>query len=120
MSPLRRSLLDILSITVDEEALARLEWKDFQNGLAMARLARQGEAELVLYRVESSQPLTFLRHEHLGGEAYLVLSGTVEDEWGTYHAGEYVYLERASVHRPRALGRTVILVLWPNGVRVVE
>ena len=120
MSPLRRSLLDIISITVEEEALAGLEWKDFENGLFMARLARHGDAELVLYRVESRQPLTFLRHEHVGGEAYLVLAGTVEDEFGTYRAGDYVYLERASVHRPRACGGTVILVLWPNGVRVVE
>jgi len=120
MSPLHRSLLDILSIQLNQDALTRLEWRDFPNGLRMARLAKEGEAELVLYRIESAQPLVFLRHEHVGGEGYLVLSGSVEDEFGTYHAGDYVYLDQGSIHRPRAEGGTVILVLWPKGVRVVE
>lgn len=120
MTPLHRSVLDIFTVTLNQEALARLEWRDFSNGLFMVRLARQGDAELVLYRIDSAQPLTFLRHEHIGGEAYLVLSGSVEDEFGTYRAGDFVYLESASVHRPRARGGTVILVLWPRGVRVRE
>jgi anti-sigma factor ChrR (cupin superfamily) len=120
MSPLARSILDLFSINLNREAFAGLQWKDFHNGLLMARLAREGNAELILYRVDSDQPLAFLQHEHTGGEVYLVLSGTVEDEFGTYHAGDFVYLERGSIHRPRAAGGTVILVLWPNGVRVVE
>jgi hypothetical protein len=44
----------------------------------------------------------------------------VEDESGAYQAGDYVYLEEHSIHTPRAVGGTVILVLWPKGVRVVE
>ena len=120
MSPLTRPLADLFSVSLNQEALNRLEWKDFGSGLCMARLARKGAAELVLYRVESDQPLVFSRHEHIGGEVYLVLSGSVEDEYGTYRDGDFVYLECGSTHRPRAVRGTVILVLWPNGIRVID
>lgn len=120
MTPLIRPLLDLFTITLNEDALDRLQWKDFGNGLSMARLASEGEAELVLYRIESDQPLVFTRHEHLGGEIYLVLSGRVEDEFGTYDEGDFVYLERGSIHRPRAVRGTMILVLWPNGIRLAD
>jgi len=120
MTPLIRSLRDLFTITLNDAALARLQWKDFGNGLCMARLASKGEAELLLYRIESEQPLVFLRHEHLGGEIYLILSGTVEDEYGTYCEGDFVFLERGSTHQPRAARGTTILVLWPNGIRLVD
>ena len=120
MTPLVYSLLDIFTVTLNEDTLNRLQWKDFGDGLSMARLASEGEAELVLYRVEADQPLVFLRHEHVGGEVYLVLSGSVEDEYGTYQEGDFVYLERGSIHRPRAIKGTMILVLWPNGVRLAD
>ncbi|MGH7830212.1 MAG: hypothetical protein ACREP8_08540, partial [Candidatus Binatia bacterium] len=75
---LRRSLKDLVKIQLDDQALNKLQWKDFGNGLLMARLARQGESELVLYRVEAgADPKAFLKHEHIGGEFYLVLKGEI-------------------------------------------
>jgi len=44
-------LNDFLRIDIDEAALDRLIWRDFGNGLAMSRLAREGKRELVLYRI---------------------------------------------------------------------
>lgn len=121
MDVLHRSLKDLLDVKVRYEALERLEWRDFGNGLRMARLARDGKRELVLYRVSSDAgPQAFLRHEHLGGEFYLVLQGKIADETGEYSEGEIVFLDPKSVHTPRALGETLVLVLWPEGVRVVE
>jgi anti-sigma factor ChrR (cupin superfamily) len=118
---LRRSLTDLLSVEIDEEALEKLQWKDFHNGLLMARLAREGKQELVLYRVQAgAEPDAFLKHEHLGGEFYLVLKGSISDETGVYSAGDIVYLEANSVHTPRAEGETIVLVLWPGGVRIVD
>lgn len=117
---LRRSLIDILDIRPMEDAIERLEWRDFGNGLSMARLARQGKRELVLYRIRAdAAPGAFLKHQHLGGELYLVLKGKIADETGEYESGEIVYLESNSVHTPRALGDTLVLVLWPEGVRLV-
>jgi len=121
MTLLRHALKDLIKIQLDDEALAKLPWKDFGNGLLMARLARENKTELVLYRIEAdADPKAFLRHEHVGGEFYLVLKGAIEDETGVYAEGDIVYLDRNSVHTPRAVGKTIVLVLWPEGVRVLE
>jgi anti-sigma factor ChrR (cupin superfamily) len=118
---LRRSLNDILRIELNAEALDRLSWRDFGNGLAMARLAREGKRELVLYRITANAASdAFLKHEHIGGEFYLVLKGRIADETGEYVEGDVVFLDPRSVHRPRAIGDTIVLVLWPEGVRIID
>ena len=121
MGMLRHSLKNLVRIQLDDEALAKLSWKDFGNGLSMARLAREGARELVLYRVAAdADPKAFLKHEHIGGEFYLVLKGAIEDETGVYTEGDIVYLDPKSVHTPRGRGETIVLVLWPEGVRILE
>jgi anti-sigma factor ChrR (cupin superfamily) len=118
---LRRSLNDFLSFGIDEEGLARLSWRDFGNGVAMARLAREGGRELVLYRIGATAAAdAFGKHEHVGGEIYLVLKGRIADETGIYEKGDIVYLDPRSVHTPRAVDDTLVLVLWPGGVRMVD
>ncbi len=118
---LRRSLNDFLRIDIDEAALDRLQWRDFGNGLAMSRLARAGQRELVLYRIAADAARdAFLKHEHIGGEFYLVLKGKIADETGEYEKGDVVFLDPKSVHTPFAIGETVVLVLWPAGVRLVD
>jgi anti-sigma factor ChrR (cupin superfamily) len=118
---LHRSLTDILRFDLIQAGLERLQWRDFGNGLAMCRLAREGKREMVLYRIAAdAAPDAFLAHEHVGGEIYLVLTGAIEDDSGRYQAGELVFLDAQSVHTPRALGETIVLVVWPEGVRVLE
>lgn len=118
---LRRSLNDLLRVEVNAQALERLLWRDFGNGLSMCRLARDGARELVLYRIrEGAAPDAFVKHEHVGGEFYLVLKGKITDEGGEYEAGDLVFLDPHSVHTPRAIGDTLVLVLWPEGVRLVD
>ena len=71
MGLLRHSLKDLVKVQLDDEALDKLQWKDFGNGLSMARLARAGARELVLYRIEeNADPNAFSKHEHIGGEFY--------------------------------------------------
>ena len=121
MALLRRSLKDLLRIEIDRDILAQLPWKDFGNGLFMARLAREGARELVLYRIQAdADPKAFLKHEHIGGEFYLMLKGTIRDETGVYEEGDLVWLDPHSVHTPRAVGETIVLVLWPDGVRILD
>ena len=118
---LRRSLNDFLHVEVDDVALSRLQWRDFGNGLSMARLAREGARELVLYQIAAdASPEAFVKHEHIGGEFYLVLKGKIADETGEYEKGDIVFLDAHSVHTPHAVGETVVLVLWPAGVRLVD
>jgi anti-sigma factor ChrR (cupin superfamily) len=118
---LRRSLNDILGFELNEAALNRLQWRNFGNGLEMSRLAREGQRELVLYRIAGNAPTdAFLKHEHVGGEFYLVLKGKIADETGDYEKGDVVFLDPKSVHTPRAIGETVVLVFWPAGVRILD
>ena len=118
---LRRSLNDFLHIELDEAALNRLQWRDFGNGLSMARLAREDARELVLCRAAAdASPDAFVKHEHIGGELYLVLKGKIADETGEYEKGDIVFLDARSVHTPRAVGETIVLVVWPAGVRLVD
>jgi len=118
---LRRSLNDFLKIDLNDDALDRLQWREFGNGLEMSRLAREGQRELVLYRIAANASSdAFVKHEHVGGEFYLVLKGKIADETGEYEKGEVVFLDPHSVHTPRAVGETVVLVLWPAGVRIVD
>ena len=124
MTVLRHSIAGIASIQVDKKGLDCLSWHDFGKGLSMARLARGGKRELVVYRIAAgAAPDVFLRHEHVGGEFYLVLKGAIADETGSYGAGDVVYLDPKSIHTPYApagAGETVVLVLWPEGVKVLE
>jgi len=121
MNLLRRSLKDLLEIRVYDVALAKLDWKDFGKGLSMARLAREGAREMVLYRIKpDADPKAFLRHEHTGGEFYFVLKGGIKDETGIYTEGDIVYLDPKSVHTPQGIGETIVLVLWPEGVRLLD
>jgi anti-sigma factor ChrR (cupin superfamily) len=118
---LAHSLKDLLQIDLNEAGLARLDWRDFGNGLSMARLARAGAAELVVYRIAQNAPMdAFRTHEHVGGEFYLVLKGKIADETGVYQESDIVFLDPQSKHTPRAIGETIVLVLWPEGVRVTE
>jgi anti-sigma factor ChrR (cupin superfamily) len=120
-SALRRNLNDFVRFELDEAALDRFQWRDFGNGLSMSRLARSDQRELVLYRIAAdASPNAFLKHQHIGGEFYLVLKGKIADETGEYEKGDMVFLDPQSVHTPRAMGETVVLVFWPAGVRMVE
>lgn len=118
---LHRSLTDFLRFELDDEAIARLSWREFGSGLSLCRLAREGARELVLYRIAADAAAdAFVTHEHLGGEFYLVLKGKIVDETGEYRRGDAVFLDPHSVHTPRAIGETLVLVFWPAGVRLLK
>jgi predicted 2-oxoglutarate/Fe(II)-dependent dioxygenase YbiX len=73
---------------------------------------------LVLYEADSEVTVdAFMPHSHPGGEAYIVLEGEVWDEDGTYPAGSLVWMNRETTHTPKTRGKTLILVLWPEGVK---
>ncbi|MDG1518904.1 MAG: cupin domain-containing protein [Yoonia sp.] len=55
----------------------------------------------------------FSPHVHTGGEEYLVLEGTFQDEHGDFPAGTYVRNPPQSSHTPRSDDGAVIMVkLW--------
>jgi anti-sigma factor ChrR (cupin superfamily) len=106
---------------LNDIGLDELDWRDLGKGVSIARLGKENQTSLVFYRISrDAAPDAFSRHEHLEGEVYLVLRGGIQDEFGSYREGEIVYLDSGSIHTPRGLGETVVLVLWPGGIRLVE
>ncbi|MEK8047481.1 cupin domain-containing protein [Ideonella margarita] len=83
-------------------------------GVARRALHRVGDevaqaTSLVRYAPGSH----FSAHTHAGGEEFLVLSGTFQDEHGDYPAGTYVRNPIGSRHIPRSDEGCVIFVkLW--------
>ncbi len=83
-------------------------------GVDRKMLDRIGEevaraTSIVRYAPESA----FSEHTHGGGEEFLVLDGTFQDEHGDYPAGSYVRNPPTSHHRPGAKdGCTIFVKLW--------
>jgi len=97
-----------------------IKWKDFGTGVRLGKLAREESTSLVLYDCASEVEVdAFMPHMHPGGEVYLVLEGEVYDEDGTYPQGSIVWMKPGSKHTPKTRENTLILVLWPDGVKVV-
>ena len=112
-------LSDWLSMSINREWIeANIKWKDFGTGVRLGKLSREGSTSLVLYDCASEVEVdAFMPHMHPGGEAYLVLEGEVYDEDGTYPTGSIVRMDPGTTHTPRTQGKTLILVLWPDGVK---
>lgn len=110
-----------LSMKFDREWIEEnVRWKDFGNGVRLGRLAKQDSTSLVLYDVESEVEVeAFMPHMHPGGEVYLVIEGEVYDDEGVYPCGSIVWMDAGTTHNPKTRGKTLILVLWPDGVKVV-
>jgi len=113
------NMADWLGFNVDKEWLEEnIRWKDFGTGVRLGRLYREDACSLVLYEADSEVEVdAFMPHSHPGGEAYIVLEGEVWDEDGTYPTGSLVWMNRNTTHTPRTRGKTLILVLWPEGVK---
>lgn len=110
---------DWLSCQIDHAALDdKVRWKTLPGGARIGKLHREGDTGLVLYHVPADAgEEAFQPHTHTGGEMYLVLKGEVADDAGTYPEGSLVWMPPGSRHRPTTQGETLILVLWPEGVK---
>ncbi len=119
MTPFTHDLSDWMQISYDRDWIeANVKWKDFGTGVRLGRLAREDSTSLVLYDVDSEVEIdAFMPHTHPGGEVYLVLEGEVVDEDGTYPTGSLVWMDPGTTHTPRTQGKTLSLVLWPDGVK---
>ena len=120
MKPVAFDLSPLVRFSLNADGLAQLPWKDFGNGTAIAKLARDGERGIVAYRIaKDAGEDAFRPHVHPGGECYLVLRGAITDESGTYPAGSILWLDPGSRHTPRGSKTedTVIIVVWPNGIK---
>jgi len=116
-----KDLSDWMSVSFDREWLEEnIRWKDFGTGVRLGKLAREGSTSLVLYDCAAEVEVdAFMPHMHPGGEVYLVLEGEVYDEDGTYPKGSIVWMNPGTQHTPKTRENTLILVLWPDGVKAI-
>ena len=94
---------------------AKLDWVPSPSkGVERRMLFRVGEekarATSIVRYADGSR---FSRHGHPGGEEFLVLEGTFQDETGDFPAGTYVRNPPGTGHAPRSdEGCTIFVKLW--------
>lgn len=93
----------------------RLDWVPSPSaGVDRRMLYREGgEVARATSLVRYAPGSAFPAHLHSGGEEFLVLEGTFQDEHGDYPAGSYVRNPPGSSHSPASAGGCTIFVrLW--------
>ena len=94
---------------------AKLDWMPSPTkGVDRRMLFRIGEEKARATSIVRYAPASrFPRHAHPGGEEFLVLEGTFQDETGDYPAGSYVRNPPGTGHAPGAdEGCTIFVKLW--------
>ena len=72
-----------------------------------------GEVARATTIVRYAPSSSFSAHTHTGGEEFIVLEGTFQDEHGDYPTGTYVRNPPTSAHTPGSdLGCTIFVKLW--------
>lgn len=70
-------------------------------GVNRFMLDRIGEEKARATTIVKYQPnSSFPKHEHIGGEEFLVLEGTFKDQFGEFPAGTYIRNPVGSIHSP--------------------
>jgi anti-sigma factor ChrR (cupin superfamily) len=107
-------LNDDLSLRTVVDAAA-LDWvASPAKGVERRMLFRIGEEKARATSIVRYAPGShFSRHAHPGGEEFLVLEGTFQDETGDFPVGTYVRNPPGTGHAPRAeRGCTIFVKLW--------
>lgn len=94
---------------------ARLEWVTSPiAGVDRRMLDRIGEEVARATSIVRYAPAShFSAHTHGGGEEFLIMAGTFQDEYGDYPPGSYVRNPPTSSHTPgSASGCTLFVKLW--------
>jgi len=94
---------------------AALDWvQSPATGVERRQLFRIGAEKARATSIVRYEPGSrFPRHNHPGGEEFLVLEGTFQDETGEYPAGAYVRNPPGTAHRPGSKpGCTIFVKLW--------
>jgi anti-sigma factor ChrR (cupin superfamily) len=108
----------ILNADLDTRTLihaARQDWVPSPaKGVERRMLFRIGDEKARATSIVRYAPGSrFTRHGHPGGEEFLVLEGTFQDEKGDYPAGSYIRNPPGSGHAPGSdAGCTIFVKLW--------
>jgi len=107
-----------LNANFDERVLvhgAKVQWQQSpMPGVSRRMLDRIGDEVARATTIVRYDPRSkFSPHTHNGGEEFVVLEGTFQDEYGDYPAGSYIRNPPTSSHTPGSESGCVIFVkLW--------
>jgi anti-sigma factor ChrR (cupin superfamily) len=99
------------------ENIDKLEWEESSTaGVQRLRLERDDEqppVERVTTVVRFAPGSSFAQNDHEGGEEFLVLDGTLSDQYGNYPTGTYGRNPKGTGHAPFSDDGCIMLVkLW--------
>jgi anti-sigma factor ChrR (cupin superfamily) len=108
---------DIFHISDRED---EIPWAPYKKGVEIFRLYGDGitgpAAALLRYREAGEVPM----HEHAGYEHIFVLSGSQEDENGTFNAGSVVINPPGTRHKVRSDAGCIVLAIYEKPVRFLD
>lgn len=91
---------------LDVEGLA---WEERRPGVFWKVLHRDGDRQTVLVRYAPGA--TIPRHRHLGEEQIFVMQGSVADDTGVCHAGDFARRPPGCVHTVRSPEGALVLAV---------
>jgi anti-sigma factor ChrR (cupin superfamily) len=98
----------------------KIKWQPYKKGVDIFRLYGDGvtgpTAALVRYSEHGEVP----KHEHVGYEHILILSGSQRDENGTFKAGTLVINPPGTRHKVHSDAGCIVLAIYEKPVRFVE
>lgn len=94
-----------------------LSWESFRPGIAIHRLYSSSPlgAAAALLRYDPGAEVPY--HRHLGFEHIWVLTGSQQDERGTYTAGTLVINPPHTCHQVSSPEGCIVLVIWEKPVQ---
>ncbi len=102
-------------------ALRGVEMKPFQGlgKLSRSRLSLEdGDIRTSILHIDKGGSVP--THTHKGFEITLLLQGSFEDEMGTYHAGDFIWLDGKHTHQPVTKTGCVCLTVSSNAIRFTK
>jgi anti-sigma factor ChrR (cupin superfamily) len=97
-----------------------IPWSGYKKGVEIFRIYGDGitgpTAALLRYSEAGEVPM----HEHSGYEHIFVLSGSQEDENGTFNAGSMVINPPGTRHKVRSDAGCIVLAIYEKPVRFLE
>ena len=110
-------LNDLFHFAVHQDQVA---WEPYKKSVEIFRLYGDGitgpTAALVRYREHGQVPM----HEHVGYEHILILTGSQQDENGTFAAGTLVINPPGTRHSVYSEAGCIVLAIYEKPVRFLE
>lgn len=108
-------LRDVFSLHSNPE---QLNWLPFKEGVEICPLYAAQEQEGVSAALLRYAPgAEVSRHEHMGYEHILILSGTQSDENGHYPEGTLIISPSHTSHSVKSESGCIVLAIWEKPVR---